>query len=154
MSATHSIHIDTEAEALENLLGIKLSSDPEDELSYENLLVPLMWNVDYIGDLTPEEAKNLLNTGEIIVMSKHMNSLEDNHAYGKMIQRREREQSSSDQRTRYLSMCSTITENSYSSEPNRDQKEFAQDGYRPGVLEDPEWKQLSEGRICISTLTL
>ena len=138
-SAVHSIHIETEAGALENLLGIKLSSDSEDELSYENLLVPLVWNIDHIGDLTLEEAKSLLNTGEI-ALSKHLNSLEDNYAYGKMIQRRDREQSCSDHRTRYLSMCSTITEQSGSVEHSSNEKEFAQDGYRPGVLEDPEWE--------------
>lgn len=138
LSAASSIHIDTEAEALENLLGIRLTADPDDELSYENLLVPLAWTVDYIGDLTPDEAKSLLNTGEIAQTNKlipaHPNSFDENYAYAKLFRR-----DFSEFRPKY-SAISSQESNRSSQEPARAGPQFANDGYKPGILEDPEWE--------------
>lgn len=139
LSAASSIHIESEAEALENLLGIKLTSDPDDELSYENLLIPLAWTVDHIGDLTPEEAKNLLNTGEISVMNKligpaHPNSFDENFAINKLFRRE-----ISEYRPRFCTVTSQESSRS-SQEPVSVERQFAVDGYKPGILEDPEWE--------------
>ncbi|XP_055349504.1 uncharacterized protein LOC129596293 [Paramacrobiotus metropolitanus] len=136
-----SIHIDTEAEALENLLGIKLSTDPEDDLSYEHLLVPLAWGVDYIGDLTQEEAQNLLNTGEISVMNKllvmpaHPNSFDEAFALSKLWRREVHEY-----RPKYCTVASQDSSRSSQEQPARVERHFSVDAYKPGVLDDPEWE--------------